>query len=287
MNMTWALVEKSFQEKLIKHYDQDEIKEIFLISTEHIASISRNKYLLVKDTIVPNDELDKISIILQQLETGKPIQHIIGKAFFYKYHFNVSEHTLIPRPETEELVDMIIKDQKSSKNLSIIDIGTGSGCIPISLFKNLDESNQYTAVDISQDALAVARLNAEQLDATINFINADILEWEYVFDNAQKFDIIVSNPPYITPKEKQEMHANVLNFEPHLALFIEESAPLLFYDHIADFALSHLKKDGTLYFEINQYLGQETVSLLEKKNFSDVKLFKDINGADRMIKARF
>ena len=182
------------------------------------------------------------------------------------------------------MVDLIIKENNTSPELQIIDIGTGTGCIAISLKKNLNQA-EVSAVDISPEAIAIARQNSINNESPVNFRCLDILEWNLVFADSELFDIIVSNPPYITQQEKNDMHRNVLQFEPHTALFVEDSVPLLFYDHIASFALKHLKKEGTLYFEINQYLAKETQDLLFKKGFSEVKVLNDINGVPRMIKA--
>ncbi|MNL28161.1 Release factor glutamine methyltransferase [compost metagenome] len=242
------------------------------------------QYSLNKELTLSEEESTHISNILKDLLKQKPIQHILKKADFYGEVFEVNPFVLIPRSETEELVDMIIRNHRDQAPLRIIDIGTGSGCIPISLKKHLPEAH-ISALDISKEAIATAKRNALRLDAPINFVNADILEWEYIFQS-QQYDIIVSNPPYITPKEKEEMHPNVLEFEPHLALFVEETAPLLFYETIASFALKHLTAEGDLYFEINQYYGDETVDMLRKKGFKTVILHHDMQQNPRMIHAK-
>jgi release factor glutamine methyltransferase len=239
---------------------------------------------LRKTDIVNEKDKAEVLSILQDLKKHRPIQYILNRADFYGEVFQVNESVLIPRQETEELVDLIIKNHKSSQNLKIIDIGTGSGCIPITLSKHLNNA-LVTTIDISKEAIKTAQENAKNLKTQIQFINADIFEWEYIFSD-QHYNIIVSNPPYITPGEKQHMNQNVLAYEPELALFIEESAPLIFYDVISSFALKHLAPNGDLYFEINQYLGAEMKELMEKKGFEQVKLIKDINGADRIIHAK-
>lgn len=284
MVTTWKDIELRYQQHLASLYPQEEIKALFHIILEDIAGISSSKYILEKSNSAVN-YADRMDAILRELSTGKPLQHILGKADFYSYKFEVNEHTLIPRPETEELVYMILQDHKAQSHLKIIDIGTGTGCIPITLNAHLPECEVY-AVDISSEALEVARRNNQTLNQQVNFISADILEWEFMFPEPQGFDIVVSNPPYITPKEMQEMHNNVLQYEPHTALFVEESAPLIFYDYITDFALYHLQPEGKLYFEINQYLSEETAELIRKKGFCKVEILKDINGVDRMIRAR-
>lgn len=286
MQNTWIQIERTYKDVLSSIYDQDEIQAIYNMVLQDIFEIKPAEYILIKEHEIQADKLDKISTILSELQQGRPVQHIIGKAYFYGHDFHVNEHTLIPRPETEELVHKIIADHKNKADLKIIDIGTGTGCIPISLGKKLVGSTLW-AVDISNEALQVAKTNSQQLNQDVHFISADILEWEYIFSEKQHFDIIVSNPPYITPEEKQDMHINVLSFEPHTALFVEQTAPLIFYDYIADFAKFHLKDNGALYFEINQYLSQQTKDLLVKKGFNHVEIIKDINGADRIIKAQF
>ncbi|MFZ4861890.1 peptide chain release factor N(5)-glutamine methyltransferase [Sphingobacterium sp. Mn56C] len=285
MIKTWQDMERLFQSKLVALYPAEEVKQLFLLVFEHIEQQKSLQYAFLKNRELQVDTIVRVEQILAELTQARPIQHIFKEAFFYGNTFEVSEHTLIPRPETEELVDLIIKDHIGRADINIIDIGTGTGCIPISLHSHMP-NNAFWAVDISADALAVAKRNARQHHADINFMLADILEWELIFPQNHKFDVIVSNPPYITPKEKEEMHRNVLLFEPHLALFVEEEAPLLFYDYIADFAKAHLNASGCLYFEINQYLSQETADILQKKGFTDVQIIRDINGADRIIKAK-
>lgn len=285
MSNTWKDIEQQFYTDLAAIYPKEEIKQLFLITLEKVATISANRYILVQNEHASDEQTNHLLRVLEELGQNRPLQHILGEGYFYGHIFHVNEHTLIPRPETEELVHLIIQENRSKKGLKIIDIGTGTGCIPISLALAMP-ANQYTAVDISTEAIQVAKTNAQTLQAEINFVQADILEWELVFDKDLKYDIIVSNPPYITAKEKEQMHSNVLEFEPHSALFVEEEAPLLFYDYIADFAQAHLNPNGTLYFEINQYLSKETKSLLLKKGFTKVDVIQDINGADRMIRAK-
>lgn len=273
-----------FQHELQELYDEDEIKAIFLVVVAEKFGLNRINYQLRKTDIVNEKDKAEVLSILQDLKKHRPIQYILNRADFYGEVFQVNESVLIPRQETEELVDLIIKNHKSSQNLKIIDIGTGSGCIPITLSKHLNNA-LVTTIDISKEAIKTAQENAKNLKTQIQFINADIFEWEYIFSD-QHYNIIVSNPPYITQGEKQHMNQNVLAYEPELALFIEESAPLIFYDVISSFALKHLAPNGDLYFEINQYLGAEMKELMEKKGFEQVKLIKDINGADRIIHAK-
>jgi release factor glutamine methyltransferase len=216
----------------------------------------------------------------------------IKKATFYGLSFLVNENTLIPRPETEELVELIIEStnyELRNTKLKVLDIGTGSGCIAISLAKYLPTSEVY-AIDVSEKALAVAKKNSELNDVKVNYINVDVLKIddlkELVTHNLQlatQFDIIVSNPPYVRNLEKDEIKPNVLEYEPHLALFVDDIDPLLFYRKIVELAIKNLNPNGKLYFEINQYLGKETIKLLEDFGFRNVELKKDIYGNDRMI----
>ena len=238
------------------------------------------------DFEISDEEVLKWEAIISDLKTEKPIQYSIGETWFYDSKFYVNEHTLIPRPETEELVDWIIKTHKSKDKidkLAVLDIGTGTGCIPISLKKNIPQAEVF-AIDVSEEALKIAHKNAETNQVQINFILQNILETK---DLNQNFDVIVSNPPYVRNLEKQEIKKNVLEFEPHLALFVEDTDALLFYRKIAQLALKNLTANGLLFFEINQYLGKETVELLETLGFKNVELKKDIYGNDRMIKCTF
>lgn len=280
-----AAFEVEFLEALAPLYDGAEATELYSLLVENKLQIKRSSYNLKKEEYLSAEQLQDFRAVLAELVGGKPIQYVLNEAHFYGMCFEVNPDVLIPRAETEELVHYIIaQHRKDTAALRLIDIGTGSGCIPITLKKHLPHA-RVSSLDISQEALRTAKRNAEKLSADIQFINADILEWEYIFSD-QQFDIIVSNPPYITPKEKEDMHMNVLNFEPHLALFVEEVAPLLFYETIASFALAHLAPEGDLYFEINRYYGAETKDMLQKKGFQYVQLIQDMYGADRMIHAR-
>jgi release factor glutamine methyltransferase len=232
--------------------------------------------------------------VLSELKKEKPIQYILGETEFYGLPFLVNENTLIPRPETEELVEWIIKSTKyeiQSTKLRILDIGTGSGCIAISLAKNFPNA-EVSAIDVSEKALATAKKNAEINKVEVDFINVDILKINDLvelptsnFQLPTQFDIIVSNPPYVRNLEKAEIKSNVLEYEPHLALFVEDTDALLFYRKIAQLAQQNLSENGKLFFEINQYLGKETVELLEDLGFKNIELKKDIYGNDRMIRS--
>ena len=274
-----------FFDSLKNIQDEQEIESFFFILTEYLHDLKRVDLALNPNFEISEEEVEKWNVILTELQQEKPIQHITGEAWFYGLKFEVNENTLIPRPETEELVEFILKEtsnfQLPASSLNILDIGTGTGCIPISLKANLPQAN-FSAIDVSEQALEVAKRNAASNKAEINFIQANILE---VLDLNQNFDIIVSNPPYVRNLEKQEIKKNVLDYEPHLALFVEDTDALLFYRKIAQLALKNLSPNGLLFFEINQYLGNETVKLLENLGFKNIELKKDIYGNDRMVKS--
>lgn len=275
-----------FFEALKSVHDVNEIESFFFILIEYFHNLKRIDLALNPDFEISDEEVLKWEAIISDLKTEKPIQYSIGETWFYDSKFYVNEHTLIPRPETEELVDWIIKTHKSKDKidkLAVLDIGTGTGCIPISLKKNIPQAEVF-AIDVSEEALKIAHKNAETNQVQINFILQNILETE---DLNQNFDVIVSNPPYVRNLEKQEIKKNVLEFEPHLALFVEDTDALLFYRKIAQLALKNLTANGLLFFEINQYLGKETVELLEELGFKNIELKKDIYGNDRMIKCTF
>jgi len=267
-------------------YDSNEAKALFSIAAEQVLALSSTKLTLQKDIDISFINMQKLLSILNDLQIGKPIQHILEEAHFYGAVFKVNEQVLIPRPETEELVDWIISDNSlqfsvnTNHKISILDIGTGSGCIPITLKKHLPKA-EVSTLDVSANAIAVAKENAELINVKIKFVEADIL----TFKSEEKFDVIVSNPPYITDLEKADMHDNVLLHEPHLALFVRDENPLIFYKAIADFARTNLKPNGQLYFEINEYLGNETVEMLAAKGFIDIELRQDMQGKDRMLRA--
>lgn len=266
---------------LLSHkYDAGEINAIFLLAVKALLDYSHPTYLLKKNDQAAADIIARFEDVLQELLIDKPIQYILGKCEFYGLSFNVNSSVLIPRPETEELVDWVFKTFRNQPNLSILDIGTGSGCIAIALQKNLVNASVF-AMDISKESLDLALENAKLNDVVITFLNQDIL-LQPVQDH--QYHVIVSNPPYITVKEKQEMSEHVLAHEPAHALFVSNENPLIFYDAIADFALKHLHKGGYLFFEINQNLGSECVEMLVKKGFTSVILRKDLNGNDRMIR---
>lgn len=264
-------------------YPETEIQSFLNILVEFKLHLSRIQLALEHNFDLDNDDLVFLQNALSKLKYQIPIQYIVGETAFYGLMFKVDKNVLIPRPETEELVDWVIQNHKNKNNLKILDIGTGSGCIAISLAKNLPNAKIF-ALDISAEALNVAKNNAILNHVKVNFINANILNLPKLPEN---FDVIVSNPPYVRELEKAQMQQNVLANEPHIALFVKDENPLLFYDKIAELAKNHLTKNGELYFEINQYLGKETQELLITKRFKNIELKKDIYGVDRMVKCSF
>ena len=271
-----------FIQELNPLYDVGEAEIFFYLILEVKHQLQRVDLALQPDLVFSDEEIVIWNFILEQLKKEIPIQYILGVTHFYGLEFEVNSAVLIPRPETEELVDWIvqkskIKNQKSQ--LKILDIGTGSGCIAIALAKNLPNA-QVFALDVSEQALATAKTNAELNQVTIQFLHQSILETENL---GQQFDIIVSNPPYVRELEKQEIKKNVLDNEPHLALFVEDNDALIFYRKIAQLAQKNLNPQGQLYFEINQYLGQEMLDLLHEMGFKNSELRQDIYGNDRMI----
>ena len=273
-----------FIQELAPIYDVGEAENFFYLILEEKHKLKRIDLALQPDLVFSDDEIVVWNLILKQLKQEIPVQYLLGKTSFYGLEFEVNANVLIPRSETEELVDWILKSQKSkveSQKIRILDIGTGSGCIAIALTKNLPNATVF-AIDVSENALATAKINAENNSVNVTFINQNILETE---DLQQQFDIIVSNPPYVRHLEKEEIKKNVLDNEPHLALFVADNDALVFYKKIAELAQKNLSENGQLYFEINQYLGKETIDLLQKMNFATTELRKDIYGNDRMTKA--
>ena len=275
-----------FNEALSKIYPKTEIDSFFFILMEEKLHLQRIDTVLKPDFLISEENLIILKSILKSLEREEPIQYILGNTEFYGLSFFVNKNTLIPRSETEELVAWVqteiaaLRTKNQNKFLSILDIGTGTGCIPISLAKNIDLV-KISAIDISSEALLVAKENALLNKVAINFIELDILNAEKL---PQKYDIIISNPPYVRELEKVEIKNNVLENEPHLALFVANDNPLIFYSKIADLAKKQLLKNGLLFFEINQYLGRETLQMLQEKGFKNSELRKDLFGNYRMIK---
>lgn len=280
-----------FISELTSIYDEVEVESFFYLSLEKLHNLKRIDLALQPNFELTESEIINWNNILDDLKSQKPIQYILGETEFYGLPFLVNENVLIPRPETEELVQLIIVESQMIKKetIRILDIGTGSGCIAVSLAKKLPHAEVF-AIDVSEKALKVAKKNAEINQVNINFIQTNILETNNLAQlstfNQQPttaFDVIVSNPPYVRHLEKEEIKKNVLDYEPHLALFVEDNDALLFYRKIAQLSKTSLTQNGKLYFEINQYLGKETVELLEELEYENIKLLKDIYDNDRMI----
>ena len=262
-------------------YPETEIKSFSYLMIEKITGFSRTGIIVNKNTHFSVEQHHVIESFIEKLKKNIPIQYILGETEFYGLCFTVNESVLIPRPETEELVDWIRTENDRNSALKILDIGTGSGCIAISV-KHEFPNSAVSAFDISEEALETAQSNADLNKLKVHFSKVDILHTDNL---EQKWDIIVSNPPYVLENEKTNMEANVLEHEPHLALFVPDNDPLLFYRQIALFAQKHLNNNGKLYFEINCQFGAETIDLLNKLGFTNVELRKDISGNDRMTKA--
>lgn len=280
--MNYSQIKKIFHQQLKEIYIENEIDSLFFIALEYVTSISKIEYILQKEEEISEEKLIELKFILEELTKNKPIQYITKNAYFYGLNFYVNEKVLIPRQETNELVDWVLMSVTHSKPIKILDIGTGSGCIAITLKKNLPLSEVF-AIDISNEAIQVAQKNANDNEVEINFLQKNILE---INDLQKKFDIIISNPPYVRELEKLEMAPNVLDNEPHLALFVPDNNPLLFYEKITEIALKNLTEDGMLFFEINQYLSAETKKMIENKGFKNVTLRKDLQENYRMILAK-
>lgn len=263
-------------------YDEQEILAIFLLVAQSISGLSRSQIAVCWEESVTSKNVEEYSLILERLSKEEPLQYILAEAYFYGLRLNVNSAVLIPRPETEELVELAINTLKNRSTVfKILDIGTGSGCIAIALKHNLANADVY-ALDVSLEALEIAGQNANRHHAEISFIEEDIRKYK----SNEKFDVIISNPPYITDKEGALMNKNVMDYEPHLALFVSDESPLEFYEAIASFAMQNLNNDGLLFFEINANYGKETASMLANTFYTDVEIFKDMQGKDRFITAR-
>jgi release factor glutamine methyltransferase len=274
----------AFKQSLATVYDASEIEALTLMITSEISGTSKAMIKAFPEQEITTLQSEKLNNILVRLQTGEPIQYILGHTEFYGLTFKVNSSVLIPRPETEELVEWVLTSVGSEQLAvgNILDIGTGSGCIAISLKKNLSAA-QVSAIDISTNALQTAKQNADLNKVEVNFIHQDILNINHL-PLTTHYSLIISNPPYVTLHDKIQMHTNVTDFEPHTALFVPENDPLIFYKAIADFALKNLVSNGLLFFEINESLGKETVEMLESKGFKNIELRQDMSGRDRMIR---
>ncbi len=278
--MTAQVLFHQLTQPLSKLYDSNEAKSIAYLVLETRYGLTRTQVLMDMPVTHPVTDLESI---LERLKNQEPVQYVLGVGDFYGRTFKVAPGVLIPRPETEELVHWTLQELKSVSIPKLLDIGTGSGCIALTLAAERSDA-QVTAFDISEDALTIARENAQRLTVNVEFIQGNALQPDEL--PVRLFDGILSNPPYVKASESQEMSAHVLEHEPHLALFVEDDDPLIFYRAIAQYAFSHLKNRGFCAVEINQALGAETVEEFKKAGFATVELRQDLSGRDRMIMAR-
>ena len=276
MNRITAYIRQSLQDI----YPPEEVKALSMLICCDMLGVDALDIYMGKDIILSACKQRELENIIFRLQKNEPIQYIQGYAEFCGRNFRVASGVLIPRPETAELVDLIVKENPDARRL--LDIGTGSGCIAISLDKNLPDA-KVDAWDISEEALAIARKNNEELDAQVTFRRQDVFSADGI--QGTSYDIIVSNPPYVTETEKTEMEANVLDWEPELALFVPDEDPLRFYRRIAELGRELLRPGGKLYFEINQAYGQDMIRMIEMNQYRDVRVIKDIFGKDRILTA--
>ncbi len=266
-------------------YPKNEAESITSIVFQELLKLSNTEIITKKDLVLDDELNAQLDSILSRLYKKEPIQYILGITYFFNLKFAVNQGVLIPRRETEELVDLIIK-QNNKKQPKILDIGTGSGCIAVTLKKNIPEASVF-AIDKSENAVNTAKQNALsnlKIDKKDKFLVRDIFD-ESWWDTFTQLDIIVSNPPYVTENEKSLMHANVLDYEPIEALFVSNDNPLTYYKTIADFSLKRLNNGGLLYFEINEAFGNEVKNLLTDKGYNNATIYKDMQGKDRIVSA--
>mgnify|MGYP000945013401 CR=1 FL=1 len=277
-----------YKTELSSIYDNDELYAIFELVCEHYLGYSKTDTRLNFNGNLNQSDVLKIYDTGKALKTGAPIQYIVGEADFYNLKFNVNSSTLIPRPETEELVDLIIKqfkqEARNNQTLNILDIGTGSGCIPIILKKNIPNS-KVTGIDISEQALEVAKSNAIKNNVDIEFIKLDILS--QLITHNSTFNTIVSNPPYVLNSEAKQMDSRVLEHEPHLALFVEDTDPIIFYKRIIDLCAKYLEERGYLFFELNPIYANDVKKYAnDSKIFNFTEIMQDMSGKERFLKAQ-
>ncbi|CAM4302633.1 peptide chain release factor N(5)-glutamine methyltransferase [Zobellia nedashkovskayae] len=278
-------IKNIYHKELDELYAKEEVDSFFYLLIEHYLKLQRFVLALQPNLTLTKEEEQPLFEALSGLKLQRPVQYIIGSTNFMDLYFEVNENVLIPRPETEDLIRWIVEKVKTNQperksGLRILDIGTGSGCIAITLAKLLPDAKIF-ALDVSKKALEIAKRNAERNALKVEFVHADILNFDGFASN---FDVIVSNPPYVREMEKREMHKNVLEHEPELALFVSDENPLVFYKAITEMAKQNLSEKGLLFFEINQYLAKETEALLHQHNFIEIEVRKDIFGNDRMTK---
>lgn len=273
-----------YKQKLMAVYSASESSSLLYRLFEHFFGISRIQLVKQADMRLSESEMLKLHFAVKDLLLNKPIQYITGKLEFLDLELQIQEGVLIPRPETEQLVQIVMENIKTrNTELSILDIGTGSACIPIAL-KHQQKDLLMSAIDVSVDAIELAKRNAAAHQLRIDFKLMDVFS-DSQMESLDKFDIIISNPPYVRNAEKKKMQKNVLDYEPELALYVSDDNPLLYYERIARLAKDMLKQHGELYFEINEYLGEEIRELLVNNGYQDIQILKDFNGRDRFAHA--
>ena len=284
--MTIHLAYQRLLAQLYEIYDNREAANIANMVIEHVTGQPKIERIVYKDLPVNNNQQIQLQKITGELLHHRPVQYVLGEAWFMEMKLLVNEQVLIPRPETEELVQWIADDIKRSGNteVSLLDIGTGSGCISLSIKKKIPQA-EVCAIDVSEDALQIAKLNSVEQNVLVDFLHVNFLD-EEEWNQLGKYDIIVSNPPYIKKSEEVSMKNNVTRFEPHLALFVPNEDALLFYKAIATFTQLHLKTRGSVYVEINEAFGEQVARLFKESGFINVVVKKDMQGKDRMIKAK-
>ncbi len=268
--------------ELAGFYPHTEVKAFIRLILESVLNLSYTDLIIQNSRCLDAAQKTRVEEIVERLKKKEPIQYILGECEFYGLRFRVNPAVLIPRPETEELVHWVLNSNLKS-GVKILDIGSGSGCIPLALKQQLPGAT-ISSIDISDAALETATQNAQNLALEVDFYSADILNWQN--ETWGKYDVVVSNPPYVRESEKKMMDENVLHYEPEGALYVEDDDPLIFYRSIAEFAQCYLSEGGYLFFEINEYLGNEMILLLKSLKFSDIELHKDLNGRNRMLKCK-
>lgn len=261
-------------------YPPEEIKAIIYLLFEAYLGVGRAQYLLNPERGMSESDLLKMNFIIKKLKLGKPVQYLIGHTWFLGLRLLVNEHTLIPRPETEELVQLIISKEKEQPPLKILDIGTGTACIPIGLAHSMPQ-HEYFGIDFKKEIIDLAQSNIDRNLSNIKLIQLDILKDNT--DHLPQFDVIISNPPYVLESEKELMHENVVKYEPASALYVPNQSPLVFYERIMIFSQTHLKKGGKLYFEINENHGDTLTDSLSKMKFKNIQLIRDFRDRNRFV----
>jgi len=281
---TVSAIKSYMIERLTGFYSEREVNYFFKSAVTKRLNLNDTEFLLASNNRLSESDLLFFRSVVKRLQDREPFQYIIGNTWFYDLQLKCDKRALIPRPETEELVDLIIRENQNQLNLNLLDLCSGSGCIAISLAKNLKES-KVIGIEFSQDAIDLSKKNSLLNHVAVSFLYGNVLENLPIDIEDKSIDIIVSNPPYIPLKDKEKMEKNVLDFEPHMALFVSNENPLVFYQSIAKHATYKLKDKGLIYFEIHEDYGSETKNMLEDIGFENVIIIQDLQGKNRFIKA--